>query len=1356
MMFQRSFLAFFLLVFLIKSASLQAQFTKQINQQSTGNYAIDFSEKIRFKHYSHKDGYAEQSDFDIQMIQDRSGFLWIPTIDGVHCFDGREFKAYRHDRNNPGSLAEDRTTSIIEDKYGKIWIGTKRSGISILDPATGEYEHLRNDPADPKSLCSDEIFTLFVDQDSNVWVGGLGDDLCFCDPEQRAFKQFPITGVAGFLQQENGDLWVGSHKGLFQYLPESDTFQHYKPYPEYNSGNYNGANSMIESAEGEIWLTSKRNGQQIFNPKTKSFRDFPSVIKYPLGEAAHYLFKDNKGHFWMGESSAVSRYDPVLHKFKRYQFDPQDRTSCQDAPIINIFQDRAGSMWFNSYLKGKGLSVVHTTNNPFEILDLPKVYNISRLNAQQLLLGTETNGVQVFDTKNNGIVFTPLPLELKNGILLQAKLSNDHNLWWWDDNQKEVLRTNLKAQETKKTGITDFNFDLDSKGNAWLLSSNYYDIEKGEIVKYNRKELLEADSNWIKTDLPFYCMLVDKEDNVWLGSGAEGLVKYNTSEKSIRTFQPSATNPNALVPGDFTMILEGANGWIHCMTTEGYCIYQPEKDHFIQIEISIDGPKNQPIPAFMIEDDSGKIWMGSSDGLFKIDIQSEQVLKFDENDGLPTGTFNQLAAKDEFGRIYLAKDGNIFRFHPDYLKPDTLIAPIVITDFFLNRKKIKANEASEDFLEKNIHYQKNITLDHRQVNFGFRFVSPTFKNADLIQYYYMLENYDEDWVAIGNQLETHFRNVPAGDYTFKVKAKNASGFWTEFKSGIGITVLPPWWKTSWAYVLYFLTGIGLLYLLYRFLLNRQMAQQENQQLRELDLVKSRLYTNITHEFRTPLTVISGIADQLKEDTESKSIIKRNSDQLLNLVNQMLDLRKIESGSIRMQNKQGDIVKFIRYLTESLKSYAEMKSLKVHFLSNEKSLMMDFDREKIIRIHSNLLSNAIKFTQEGGNIYVQLRIENNPGVDQFVMIIRDTGVGIPKEKIPHIFDRFYQVDDSSTRIGEGTGIGLTLVAELVKAMQGKIMVKSIEGEGSSFEIHLPISNLAEIEDDMSLQQISNTAMISMATAGMDKEEFLLTEGGEDTRQTILIVEDNADVIHYLIQCLKSEYSIEIAMNGEEGIEKAFAYIPDIIVSDVMMPIKDGLELCQTLKLDERTSHIPITLLTAKADIEAKLEGLGHGADAYLSKPFHKDELLITLQKQLELRKRLHARFSQFSDPILTTNQTSSQHPLTAEINLEQEDAFLKKIRDLVEKDISNAEINTVVLVRSLGMSRSQIFKKVKALTGKSPSIYIRSIRLHHAHEMLKSSDLNVSEVAYAVGFKSPVYFSNMYLEEFGNRPNETRK
>lgn len=568
--------------------------------------------------------------------------------------------------------------------------------------------------------------------------------------------------------------------------------------------------------------------------------------------------------------------------------------------------------------------------------------------------------------------------------------------------------------------------------------------------------------------------------------------------------------------------------------------------------------------------------------------------------------------------------------------------------------------------------------------------------------------------------------------------------------------------TWWAWCLWIGIGAGLLYWFYRFQLSRRLAEAEAYRLRELDQVKNHLYTNITHEFRTPLTIINGVAGQLQSQASESvkrglKMIVRNGRQLLRQVNQMLDLAKLESGSLPVHLVQGDIISYLKYLTESFHSYAESKDIGLHFLSDFEEYVMDYDQEKVLYIVSNLLSNAIKFTPSDGHIYFQVA-EVVKEKNAFLEIrVKDSGIGIPEEVLPHIFSRFFPEDSSSTRANElarrsirsdgGTGIGLSLTKELIDLLGGDIQVQSKVGKGTTFTVLLP----ARLEDSTvaapgDLEALKPSIQIYSAGINPQRSEEWNPSYSEDTdKPQLLIVEDNPDVVQYLVTCLDTFYQLEIARDGEAGINKAIELVPDIIISDVMMPEKDGFELCNTLKNDEKTSHIPIILLTAKADHRSRIAGLKRGADDYLSKPFDQEELLVRLKNLIEQRRKLQEHYRD-----LLPNQGLGG---TATV---MEDAFLKKIKNLVEENMSNSDFDISWLATQAGMSRVQLFRKIKALTGESPSAFVRMLRLQKARNLLLTTSLNVSEIAYDVGFGDPSFFSRAFKEKYGKTPLETRE
>jgi signal transduction histidine kinase/DNA-binding response OmpR family regulator len=520
------------------------------------------------------------------------------------------------------------------------------------------------------------------------------------------------------------------------------------------------------------------------------------------------------------------------------------------------------------------------------------------------------------------------------------------------------------------------------------------------------------------------------------------------------------------------------------------------------------------------------------------------------------------------------------------------------------------------------------------------------------------------------------------------------------------------------------------------------AEEANAKLLEIDQSKSRFFTNISHEFRTPLTVISGMAEQIKEGDQVKKLIKRNTSYLLQLINQILDLRKLESGNLPTRFIQSDVVKYLRYVMESFQSLAEDKNINLHFKSSVESLVLDYDPEKLLRIVSNLLSNAIKFSAPGKDITLSVETKQEGDKPSYQFEVSDEGIGIPKEKLPYVFDRFYQIDNSTTRVGEGTGIGLALSKELVELLNGTINVKSEEGNGTTFIVALPHTQEAILEDNT-----IDTAVITpqLSESIPAKSRRIDTKLGDENLPSLLIVEDNPDVMEYLITCLDGQYQLSFASDGQYGLEKALEQVPDIIISDVMMPRMDGFTLCNELKTDERTSHIPIILLTAKADIESRITGLERGADAYLAKPFDKRELNAQLENLLTLRQRLQARYASFE----------KLEP-TEEIAIQKEDEFITKLRTTFEARLDDPSFDITALSKEMLLSASQLRRKVKALTGRKLTIYLRSLRLAKAKTLLLTTDLSVKEVAYDVGFANPGYFSNSYNEEFGEYPTVTRE
>lgn len=633
----------------------------------------------------------------------------------------------------------------------------------------------------------------------------------------------------------------------------------------------------------------------------------------------------------------------------------------------------------------------------------------------------------------------------------------------------------------------------------------------------------------------------------------------------------------------------------------------------------------------------------------------------------------------------------------------------------------------------------------------FRYAAPSFDDESKNEFQYMLEGFDANWSNWSTESYKDYTGLPPGEYRFMVRAKNIYRHISE-TAVCEFRILPPFYRTWWAYLLYALLLTAAVLQVWRYALKRiqkqhlrDLEQLEYEKLKELDQLKSRFFADISHEFRTPLTLILGPLDNLlgaapsQEQARQFGVMKRNAQRLLRLINQLLDLSKLEAGKMELELRRQDIIPLLKGLSSSFESLVQSRKIDLYFESKLESALLDFDLDKMEQVFTNILSNAIKFTPEGGSVTVSVQPADAGNMLQ--IDVADTGAGIPETQLPHVFDRFYQGAGAFRTHEPGTGIGLTLTKELVELHQGRISVSSQEGQGAIFTILLPFSDTGTAAEPAAETAI-RPKPVEIELLELAAPAFKESDSSFET--TLLLVEDNPDMRNFIHEILSAHFQVIEAADGREGVEKALDLIPDIIVSDVMMPKMDGLGLCEALKNDERTSHIPIILLTAKADIESRIAGLERGADDYLSKPFNREELLARTRNLLEGRRRLRERYA--------TLQPTEPTP---DKDTQVEDVFLQKIRSIVEEHLSDSGFEIDQLARVVGMSRSQLFRKIKALTGHSPSLYIRAIRLHRGKELLETTEMNVSEVAYEVGFSTPAYFSDAFAEKYGMRPSQVR-
>lgn len=1300
------------------------------------------AQELRFERYTMREGLSHPGTYYRESIlQDKEGFLWISTLNGLNRFDGRTFKVFQFDEAAPNSLSSNLTTGLCEAEDGKIWVGAP-NGINIFDPQLETFELLRADPADPYSLCGDGVNFIRRDQDGNMWIGTQQSGICRYSIRTGHFDNFGGFFKDGlvFYQQKNGAIWLGNSDGLFRYLPEKNSFQNIAIPRAPNDPQMQAAADICELKNGNLLVASTSSGLWEFNPQDQSFKDISAGFQSDLLGSPSCTLCDREGNAWLGGVGELFQYQPGSGTFRAFRHDEEAPSSLPPLTITDAYQDRAGSLWFHTI--GEGLRVAHTVDNPFKTIGDFSVSQALHLDREQVLMNTD-RGLKIFDLQREALIAADLPQPLPNIRRRSMALSADkQSLYLRTPHTDEIHRYDLKTQAGTLLRPKGW-LRSDPKGRPWI-KLNYWDTQKNEWIDL-RPTLEAAFSQLTDTRLFDDEIYFNDSSTVWIKT-KQGVLHYNMDRRTGRHYP--------LYPGDSTATVEihaiypGSAGRFYCYTSNGLSVFEPKKEAFVHY-----GEKNGLLhnqAHAIVEDARGGAWIGSPKGLQRLDPATGTFTNYGISDGLPGETIlHQSPFRDNRGFLYFSIAGQLIRFHPDTLRAKDHAPPVYLLDFYLNHAAV-SSIGRDSMLPRQLRFCQEINLTHRQVDFGFSFVMPVFYKARETAYFYQLAPYEKEWKSAGQNTQIHYTNMDPGRYTFRVKARTAAGFWSPNEATIDLVIRPPWWKTNGAYLTYLLLLLAGLYGFYRSNLRRQMMKVETIRLKELNRLKSSLYTNITHEFRTPLTVIMGMTDQIRGHDRERELITRNGKNLLRLIDQLLDLSKLESGNLKLDKIQGDIVQYLQYLTESFYSMAEEKEVRLAFYPEVRERIMDYDEAKIQHIVYNLLANAIKFTPAGGKVVFHLsEIEKNQ-TNWLRMKVSDTGVGISEQNLPKIFDRFFQGDQSSTRGEAGTGIGLTLTKELVEMMGGRIAVKSELGEGTDVLILLPIVAGPETLRQKSTPATSLREEEHPADAPADSlVPSPVWQAFNEHAETpsLLLVEDNRDVIAYIESLLGKDYRIEMARNGRKGIEKALAMIPDIIISDVMMPEKNGYEVCQTLKKDERTSHIPIILLTARATSADRIEGLKGGADAYLTKPFNKEELFIRLEKLVAIRKALRKRYTKRRLFAGATTEGAQPSP---------DERFLQKLIRIVQNHLAAPTFTVSDLCEAARLSNTQVNRKLKALTGKTPSQFMRSIRLQKALELLQTTDLNISEIAYRVGFNDPSYFSRSFSEEFGRPPNAIRR
>ncbi|MCO6478631.1 MAG: response regulator, partial [Phaeodactylibacter sp.] len=1252
--------------------------------------------------------------------EDERGFIWLASNNGIARYDGYAYKNYPAITEDSTSLNHGRTSAAFVDHTGVLWVGT-RLGINRYIPECDCFKQYNAANEPPNSVPDGEVNGIAEDSHRQMWVASQYGGLYRYSRETDSFERFlyrPTDPVdlsndqaRAILCDKDGFIWVGTGEpfvpsitggGLIRFHPETGEAKRYlhDPDDEFSLID-NRVSALLQDSKGRIWVGSCNSGLHLYDPQKGRFiRMAPGsseIYARPAGMAPwtscphiRILHEDRWGGVWVGNfNGGLYRFDAAGGAPRLFAHSPDNPSGMTNDLVWSFFEDSQGRFWLGN-MSGGGYKI-DPWRKKFQAHFLEEgisaVYE-SPAEPGVIWLGVWEKGVYRWDRQSGEYQHffktSPASGGPASNVIFRFFEDSENNLWLATDNGLSLLDRNtgrfIHYPITTPSGeaVSILAIYEDREGVLWLgtWGQGFYTFDRsnGTYEHYALPHIGGNEGNTYNQSV--YAVHKDTQGRLWLGTWMEGLYYFDVEalrfERHLEGIGVRTIYEHE--PGKFWL---GAGN-------DGLIEYAPEQG-ILRSFNTTDGLAGNKVFA-ILEDKNQVLWMSTNQGISSFDPHTETFEQFDKEDGLPSlGFYDFSALKASDGTFYFGSLKGLASFKPEQVTKHFALPTMNIQDIRIFDRSYRKGEVDSTFSWLP-EMPEQLSLPHDQNELTFEYVGLHYTAPELNQYRHRLIPYERQWVEAGTKRAARYTNLGPGAYQFQVIASNSDGLWAETPATINILIRPPWWATWWAYLLYVLLTALALYSIYSYQKRRWTLQaslqrelEESQRLKELDEFKSRFYANITHEFRTPLTVIQGLADQIQENprwkiTEHTGLIKRNSQKLLQLINQMLDLSKLEAGRMEPHYIQGDIIKYLSYLVESFHSPAINRNISLSFYAHTDSLLMDYDPEKCQQVVSNLLSNAIKFTPEYGKIKVVAKVLADGGQRKLEVSVQDTGTGIPPDQLPYIFDRFYQAPPSPPKAGElttkpspgtsplrgdrgglggpnpppsgglggatGTGLGLALTKELLELMRGSIEVESEVGKGTRFTFRLPVHNEAKIEEKTPLP--TPVAGASKITASLEPVRQAM--GATREAPSVLVVEDSLDVIYYLRECLQGRYQVMEASNGREGIVKAQEIIPDLVVSDVMMPEVDGFELCKTLKTDERTSHIPVILLTAKATQEDKLEGLNHGADAYLMKPFHKEELLARLEQLLELRRKLQQKYQ----------SADSGGPAP-------EDAFLQKVR-----------------------------------------------------------------------------------------------
>lgn len=1347
------------------------------------------SQPRRFKHLTSTDGISQSEVYTF--LEDNRGFIWFGTVDGLNRYDGYNIEIFNTSIDDPHSLSNNTIRSLAEDHLGRIWIGTD-DGLNLYDPSTELISQVKVDP-DEKKL---SVWSLYIQDDilllgtiNGVWKAKI-------QSSERSEIESGFQKITHLSNNPNADNFIKEivkckHGGIWIVMSNNISrliFQQDAKNPilieDISLSEYTNQTAAVEDFSGNLWVGTAESGLYRYNPIKKDvtyFNDSGSANSLSSQKCSS-LATDRNGNLWIGTLDRGINFIKAddLNKteisFEKIQHDYFNPNSLNSNLIYSLYVSKDNLLWVGTI--GAGVNIYNPEQKKFahylfrdpkgELSNSNFIRSVYADNQNRIWTGTHGNGLFLLDRKKNK--FQKLGFETISVFFIypytksKVFVCTGSGLYLID-----LVNEKLSILHSNFTEGAVFNIVKENNEIYWVATLN------GLIrVKIIEDQIIEdktytTNSNPAISHNNCRVLLFDKENNT-LFAGTEGgglnviSIDKNHNVANIQVCKKS-NNPGSLSNNYVRSIIKDENQHIWIGTYGGLNKLITDSipgDFTFQSFTKKDGLPNNMIQ-LIVEDDNNNLWIGTNGGLSQFEPEEEHFINYTVEDGIQSNEFSEHTVyKKQDGEIIIGGINGINAFYPEEIKISSLMPKTTITDFYLFNEKVHALDkiGRKIPLHKSITLTDSIFLLPKQKNIGFEFSAMIYPNADKINYAYMLEGFDEDWhyTDASNRI-ANYTNLRHGEYIFKVKSTNSDGIWEESPTEIFFTIQTPFVYTWFAYIIYF-SIIALLFIYFshytiiRYTTKKKLLLEKthNEKLHELDVLRTKFFINISHDLRTPLTLIRAPLDVLlqnnklgKDTIEKLQLIKRNVKRLNYLIEQLLDVRKAESGKLLAKRNTEDIVSFTNNEVAHFSYAVQQKGLKLNVKSNSESILASFDRAMLSKVYFNIISNAIKFTEKGKiEIFISrerkenYEITKNAPFNSFVKIeITDSGRGISQEQKEKIFDRFFQDKEHS---GKGYGIGLSHTKELIDAHQGYIEVTSTENVGTTIRFFIP-----DIETNGENKKVSASSPedIYVNAESLTETE---TEQVKNKEKTILVIEDNADMRSFIKSQLKKDYNVIEAPDGLEGWKEAVQHHPDLIVCDVMMPHMDGIELCNKIKSNLETSHIPFILLTAKVDLKTKYDGIKTGADDYIPKPFEMEYLAIRIKNLLESREKLRRRF-QKSDILEPSAVTVTS----------VDEKFLSELMDAINEGIPNSDFSINTLESKMAMSHAKFYRKIKSLTGQSGQELLQSMRMKRAHQILsEKKELRIAEVAYMVGFTNPKYFSKCFKETYGFAPSELNK